>query len=573
MNYKLSFQYPSTRYINFEITAENISGEATYIQLPSWRPGRYELGNFAKNVRNFQAWNEEGKEISAMKITKDKWELKTKGVKRLKITYEYFASELNAGSTFLDDSQLYVNPVNCCVYIPDRINEECSVELKIPDGWKTACALKKDGEKKLFAKNFDELADSPFISSPTIKHNYFILDGVEFHLWFQGVSKPEWSSVISDFFIFINEQMCIYKTFPSEHYHFLFQVMPQRIHHGVEHTASTVIALGPAHKLMGEVYNEFLGVSCHELFHAWNIKSIRPAEMLPYDYTKENYSRLGYVCEGVTTYYGDYLLLRSGVWTEEEFWPAFHERMQKHFESHARYFLSVAESSFDTWLDGYVPGAPHRKTSIYHEGCLLAFVTDIFIRKNTSAKKSLDDVMRKLWTDFALKGRGYTEADYKKLVEETSGADFSYYWNNFFYKANDYEPVLREAFAVIGCELEFAHSRRPHEDLFGFKITEPNGATRVSEIYYHSPAEKAGLSVGDEIISVNGIQLKADMAEWLRLLGKTEIEFVVTSGNRTQAIKMKSDGTHYYSDPRVKRTATADETMKMHWKSWSGRPF
>lgn len=176
--------------------------------------------------------------------------------------------------------------------------------------------------------------------------------------------------------------MELFGSFPSSAYHFIFQILPHRFYHGVEHTESTVIALGPAYMLMeGDTYNDFLGISCHELFHAWNIKAIRPAEMLPYDFTKENYSRLGFVTEGVTTYYGDYLLFRSSVWGEEDFWPAFNERMDHHFESHARYFQPVSEASFDSWLDGYVLGAPHRKTSIYHEGCLLAFVTDIFIRK------------------------------------------------------------------------------------------------------------------------------------------------------------------------------------------------
>lgn len=459
MHYKFSWNNPSSRYIQLEVTAHNISSDITFIQLPAWRPGRYELGNFAKNVRNLKVYDGAGKEIPASKASKDKWKVHTIGAKSLTIKYEYYAAELNAGSTFLDASQLYVNPVNCCVYLEGRLDEECSVELVIPEDWKVATAMKKSKTHNYVVANFDRLADSPFIASPNIKHNFFILDGVEFHLWFQGESKPEWSKLITDFFIFVNENMRVFGSFPSEEYHFLFQILPTRFYHGVEHVDSTVIGLGPSYKLMNELYDDLLGVSCHELFHAWNIKSIRPAEMLPYDFTKENYSRLGFVAEGVTTYYGDYLLYRSGVWTSDQFWPTFNERMDKHFETEARKFLSVTESSMDTWLDGYVPGAPHRKTSIYHEGCLLAFVTDIFIRKNSSNKKSLDDVMRRLWVEFAQQGKGYSEADYKKLIEEEAGADFSYYWNNYFYKANDYTPVLNEALDYIGHRIEYNSMR------------------------------------------------------------------------------------------------------------------
>lgn len=573
MIYKISSANPSSRYIQVEATTENSEKKNIEIQLPSWRPGRYELGNFAKNVRNFRAYDADMRELKADKITKDRWVIASKSSPSVTVRYEYFANELNAGSTFVDDAQLYLNPVNCLVYDPEKMKEECRVELEIPSDWKIACALKKE-KNVLIARDFDHLADSPFIASNTLKRNYFVLDGIEFNIWFQGQVKPQWGKIISDFFIFIAEQMTIFGSFPAEEYHFLFQVLPQRFYHGVEHTESTVIALGPAYKLMeGETYNDLLGVSCHELFHAWNIKAIRPAEMTPYDFTKENYSRLGYVCEGVTTYYGDYLLFRSGVWKEEEFWPTFNERLDHHFESHARHFQSVSEASFDSWLDGYVHGAPHRKTSIYHEGCLLAFVTDMFIRKNTSNAKSLDDVMRTLWNQYAMKGKGYTEADYKRIIEEESGADFSYYWNNYFYKANSYEPVISEALNIIGCTLEFIESGKPNEHLYGFKVTEPAGTTKVSEIYYGSPAEKQGLSIGDDILAVNGMQVKADMSEWLKFFEGREVELVVASAGKVKTIRLKAGPETYYSNPKVRRKEHPDLSQLEAWERWSGKKY
>lgn len=571
MNYKFSWAHPSSRYIHLEVTAQHISSDVTYIQLPAWRPGRYELGNFAKNVRNFRVYDGAGRELTAVKATKDKWKVHTSGVNSLTIRYEYYAAELNAGSTFLDASQLYVNPVNCCVYIEGKLDEECTVELAVPESWKTATAMKKTGAHQFSVRNFDRLADSPFIASPNIKHNFFILDGVEFHLWFQGESKPDWPKLVNDFFIFVNENMRIFGSFPSEEYHFMFQVLPTRFYHGVEHVDSTVIGLGPSYKLMHELYDDLLGVSCHELFHAWNIKSIRPAEMLPYDFTKENYSRLGFVAEGVTTYYGDYLLYRSGVWTAEQFWPTFNERLDKHFETEARKMLSVAETSMDTWLDGYVPGAPHRKTSIYHEGCLLAFVTDMFIRKNTANKKSLDDVMRRLWTEFAQQGRGYTEADYKKLIEEEAGADFSFYWNNYFYKANDYTPVLNEALDYIGHRFEFVPARKLHERRFGFKLSEAGGITRITDIYYGSPAEQCGLATGDEVLMVNNQHVKNDLNEWLGYFSSNEYTLKVNSGGIVRDIQLVADGHDYYGNPVVRRASDPTDSQRHNWAVWAAK--
>ena len=298
MKYIFSYKDPQKHLIDIEFIADKISSAEILIQLPAWRPGRYELGNFAKNIKTFSAFDEKGNALAFQKITKDCWKVQTKGVKELHIKYSYYAVDLNAGSTFLDEKQLYVNPVNCCVYIPDRINEACEVELKIPNDYFVATSMlanEKGKKRNLSAKDYHELADSPFIASPTLQHNMFVMDGVEFNIWFNGECKPNWPKIINDFFIFINEQFVTMKgPIPNDEYHFLFQILPYRFHHGVEHLSSTVIALGPSYDIMrGDTFLEFLSVSSHELFHSWNIKAIRPAEMYPYDYTKENYSRLG----------------------------------------------------------------------------------------------------------------------------------------------------------------------------------------------------------------------------------------------------------------------------------------
>ena len=137
--------------------------------------------------------------------------------------------------------------------------------------------------------------------------------------------------------------------------------------------------LGPSYVVFDAVYPDLLGVSSHELYHTWNVKAIRPIELFPYDFTKENYSELGYLCEGVTTYMGDLFLFKSNVFSEEEYFNELNQQLQKHFDNPGRFNYSVAASSFDTWLDGYVPGVPNRKVSIYTEGCLIALVCDLMI--------------------------------------------------------------------------------------------------------------------------------------------------------------------------------------------------
>lgn len=574
MRYIFSYTNPQRHFIYIECVITGVKSDRLYVQLPSWRPGRYELGNFAKNIQKWEALDAAGKKLKAKKITKDSWEISTKGVGEVHVKYNYYASEINAGSSYLDEKQLYVNPVNCCLYVPDRMGETCELELLLPRDYMVATGLKSSGKNKFSAKDFHELADSPFIASNTLKHNEVVVSGIKFHLWFQGECTPDWTRLLNDFYIFAKEQLMAMREFPAKEYHFLFQILPFRFYHGVEHLTSTVLALGPGYSLMeNNLYNDLLGVCSHELYHAWNIKSIRPVEMMPYDYTKENYSRLGYVCEGVTTYYGDYFLFRSGVFSEQEYFKTFNERLQKHFHNPARFTMPVTDASFDTWLDGYVPGIPARKTSIYDEGCLLAFFTDILIRRKTKNKKSLDDVMLHLYNDFAKKGKGYSEDDYMGVVKEVAGDPLTELFMNYVYGTADFEPMLNEHLAYIGCEMLKTRSKKYHEAYFGFKLQEGMVPPKVALVYPDSVADRAGLTANDEIVAINGHQVKNDLNEWKKYFAGGQIDLAVFSNMNLKTVRLSpSNGDHYftYSIAKIK---SPTEAQKQAYQSWAKRTF
>ncbi len=574
MHYIFSYQNPQRHFIDIVCIISEIDSKSLLVQLPSWRPGRYELGNFAKNIQKWEAFDVNGKKLSSQKRTKDSWEIVTDQVKEVHIHYTYYAAELNAGSCYLDEKQLYVNPVNCCLYVPGHIEEPCVVELILPEDYQVATGMKSSGKNRFQAANFHELADSPFIASNTLNQRELVVSGIKFQLSFQGVCRPDWTKLLNDFYVFIKEQLSTMRNFPVTEYHFLFQILPQRIYHGVEHLASTVIALGPSYHLMeNHLYNELLGVCCHELFHSWNIKSIRPKEMMPYDYTKENYSRLGYVCEGITTYYGDYFLFRSGIFNEQDYFKTFHERLQKHFHNPARFTMPVTDASFDTWLDGYVPGIPARKTSIYDEGCLLSFMTDILIRKKTEDKKSLDDVMRLLYNDFSLKGKGYSEADYIHAVEYIAGDSFALFFSNYVYGTADYEPILKEQLAYIGCGLVKAVSKKYHEAYYGFKLVENSFPPKVALVYPDSVSDKAGLAANDELIAINSHPIKNDFNEWSTYFAGEEIVLSVFSNGFVKSIRLlPSTGTQYYNYS-IAKLEMPDETQRRAYENWAKRKF
>ena len=482
----------------------------TIIHLPSWRPGRYELGNFAKNIKNFKVFNDQNKAINFHKINKDSWEISSNETKYIRIEYQYYANELNAGSSYYNENQLYVNPVNCFLYAEGKEQFPISVKLNIPENYTIASSLVQENNF-LLAENFDELADSPFICSKNLEKQTYIVADTNFHIWFNNQFNIPWERVINDFRNFTVKQIEDFGEFPVSEYHFLIQSLPYLAYHGVEHLKSTVITLGPSYDLFENRYEELLGVCSHELYHVWNVKSIRPKELLPYNFKKENYSDLGYIYEGVTTYLGDLYLLKSGVFSLENYLRELSAQFQKHFDNPGRFAYSVAQSSFDTWLDGYVPGVPGRKVSIYTEGCLLAFVMDAKIRKATNNKRGIEEVMKRLYYNFAQNNKGYTEKDFIDQLENICGYSFQDFFNDYVHGTTPYETILLESLDFIGLELIQTPSNSYSEAILGMKTVHQSNHLLISAIYPGSPAEMAGLSLGDELIAVNKIKLNNDL--------------------------------------------------------------
>jgi predicted metalloprotease with PDZ domain len=451
MKYQVSINKALENFI--EIEAEIILNQPEVVlQLPAWRPGRYELMNFAKNIRCFKATAQNGTTLKVRKQTKDSWKIfNIDNNTKITIYYEYYANQLDAGACFLNTEQLYVNPVHCFMYQVGKMDESFEVKLNIPSNYKIACQLLHH-QNILTATNFDQLADSPFIASANLHHHEFMVDKTTIHFWFQGKHELDLDQLQIDTIAYTTAQIKIFGELPCADYHFLYQILPTPFRHGVEHADSTVIAMGIGKEMLcDDFYNDLLAISSHEFFHLWNIKRIRPESMWPYDFTKENYSHLGYIYEGITTYYGDLILLRSGAWSWEQYADSWNEDFLRHIYNAGNNNYSVAESSFDTWLDGYLPGVPARKTSIYVEGMLAAMIADLTIIKNSNGKFSLDNVMHDLYHLFYKKNKGYTENDYKLLLEKYGKESFEHYFETVIWGKNKMIAELQNILPSFDC--------------------------------------------------------------------------------------------------------------------------
>ena len=391
------------------------------LQLPTWRPGRYELGQFAQYMLRMEGLTAAGHWKSLQKTDLHRWQLEA-GMNRVRWSFQ--ADTLNAGSTCIEPGLLYVNPVNCILYQPDNMDWGYDLTLAgIPEDWTLATALPHT-KLTLHAQDVQQVMDSPFMIAESLWHAQYEAGGVDFHIWAYGENTPNREQFIEDHQRFSESQIAHFKSFPTAFYHFIYLFPERETRHGVEHEDSTVITLGPSAKCLTQKgYDELIGIASHELYHAWNVKRIRPAEWMPYDFSQASPSSLGYIAEGVTTYMGDLFLFESGCIDLDGWCRRMEQLLMRHINNPGRLNMSVAASSYDTWLDGYKLGVSGRKGSIYVEGAVLAFLCDVRIMQLTEGKASLQTAMQLLWEQFGMQRIGLTAADYWSVLNEVAGGE------------------------------------------------------------------------------------------------------------------------------------------------------
>jgi len=463
--------------------------------------------------------------------------VRTEDVNEVTINYNYYANELNAGSTFLSDNLLYVNPINCFMYELGNEQEACAIQIPIKKDQKIAHSFEENSKGSYLTSSFHDLVDCPFIVSNRLQCTCYASNKVKFNIWFEGEVKPEWDKLLTDFKKFTDYQIEKFGSIPVKEFHFLNLISPFSAYHGVEHFKSTVIHLGPSYDIFNRLYTELLGVSSHELYHVWNVKAIRPEEMFPYNYAKENYSQLGYVAEGVTTYMGDRILFESKVFDEKQYHKEFLDYVTRHFHNDGRNHYSVAESSYDTWLDGYVHGVPGIKTSIYVEGCLIAYVCDMRIRKSTEGKKSLHDVMTKMY-ELTNQRVGYSDTIYQETLELIGKTSFQDIFDDMINGTADYKPYLMEALNFENKKLVELPTEKA-SNWFGLKGIQNKSDYQVRLVLENSSAYESGVVVGDSILAVNGIPLASDFDKWLSYFYKEDITLSVKRDGRIIQLHLK----------------------------------
>src|SRR5437762_5450889 len=396
------------------------------------------------------------------------------------------------------------------MYVPERRGE--AVHFVMPDvplEWQATGASIQSTESMGRARtvggdaaNYDALADAPIEAG---KFEMFQLSGIKPEIWVV-VHGDNWSKkqVEEDLRRICKYELKLMDGAPFERYMFILHIGKGVGGGGMEHANSTAI---------GAYSDEYLpSVAAHEFFHLWNVKRIRPASLEPVDDSKEQYTRALWFAEGVTNTYGSFTLVRSGIWSKEQFYADLSEQISELEGRAANRWQSAEQSSLDAWLEKYsLYDQPEYSVSYYTKGQVLGDLLDILIRDRTGNAKSLDDVLGLMNTNFAKKGKTYRDSlDVRLTAERITDSSFEEFFRKYVAGTDSFP--YQEILTLAGLALRTVERRRPtlgfsmeHEPTgrfvtLGFSMEhEPNGRFGVSKVDSESSAAQAGLRAGDAI--------------------------------------------------------------------------
>ncbi len=481
--------------------------------------------------------------ILLRKTDKATWQLALPAGVPYQISYELYANELGLRTRHIDDSHAYLNASAVFVYSPEFRGNPIAVKLDVPAGWQSRSGMDSGDCGHCFtAANYDVLTDSPI---ETGIHTFVQtnVDGkpIELAIWGEGNYDAE--AMLKDFAAMVKTTSGLFGSVPYQRYLFIVHAT-DATRGATEHMNSTVIQTTRWSFAPRTEYLKFARTAAHEFFHTWNVKAYRPAEMVPYDYQKENHSNLLWISEGHTSYFENIITTRAGVQDQKQHLGDVSDTLGAYLRTPGRFEQSANESSFDEWIQPEGDRHQNASVSIYPKGEMLALAMDLKLLKESAGKQSLADVHRVLWQKHRVEQGGFTEADVLAALQQVSGRTWQDFWNRYVIGTEEL-PVLA---LLKDAGVAWVADKKPDDKkpFYWTGLTLGTGSDAefavVKAVEKDSPAWKAGITAGDVIASINGFRVSAKSADArIQSFGSKPMSVSIFRREQAQSIMLSAE--------------------------------
>jgi predicted metalloprotease with PDZ domain len=533
ISFTVSMPKPQTHLFEVEVRVRHDSTYALHqetLVMPVWQPGSYLIREFERHVQDFSVTDAAGRSLAWEKINKNSWRITSAGSQEWRATYRVYANELSVRTSELNSDHAFWNNTNLLMYLDDHLKYPATLKVIPPANWKVATGLPPipDQPNTFRADNFDVLYDSP-VEVSDFKVLSFTVKGVPHRIVIDGEGNYDPERMRVDVQKIVETEVELMGgEVPYHDYTFILHLR-SNAGGGLEHLNSTALgyprfgfnikattgstsAAPFATQQTERDYAGFLSLVSHEFFHLWNVKRIRPDALGPFDYTKENYTKLLWVAEGITDYYAEIALRRAGLVSDQDYLAARARAIQELQETPGRLVQSPEEASFDSWIKYYRQdeNAVNSQVSYYDKGAILGLLLDLEIRKKSAGAKSLDDVMRYLYVEFFKKNRNYTPQDFQKTCELMAGASLEQFFSRYVRAREelDYDSALNAAGLHLDPQGESDRAdQQARPGFLGADLAQQGERLMVTRVYAGSPAYEQGLNAGDQIVAFNNMRV------------------------------------------------------------------
>jgi predicted metalloprotease with PDZ domain len=468
------------------------------LSLPAWTPGAYEISNFARRVTDFRATAGD-RALRWDKLDFDTWRIQrdasTTG--SITVTFDYRADTLDNAMSWTRPDFLLFNGTNLFLFPEGRSLAYASrVTIRTESDWKVATGMPSAGpnvETTYSAANYHDLVDMPFfVGSFDVDSAQVAGKWMRFATYPVGSIRAAARQVAWDQLRrMVAPQVAVFGDVPWDTYT-VMQIVDSTFQgaSGLEHSNSHVDIFSPV--FIGSDFQPSL--YAHEIFHAWNVKRLRPAELWPYRYDVSQPTAWLWMSEGITDYYADLVLVRAGITTDSGFYAQTADKIN---QVDAAGPIALEDASLNTWIDP-IDGTRY---IYYPKGSLAGLALDIMIRDGSDNRRSLDHVMRELYETTYKRSRGFTRDDWWGAVTRAArGRSFADFERRHI---DGREPFpWAELLPLAG--LRTMAVRVPR---LGVATTQDARGVLIEQVDPASAAAAAGVRVGDYLIAINDLSI------------------------------------------------------------------